>query len=354
MSGVFALTTNPQPLTAALQTGADGPRLSAPTFPQVVTITGGTGSFGQALVARLLAEPHGPKVRVVSRDEKKHDDMARQWPAGPRLTYVLGDVRDVATLRRAFDGADAVVHAAAYKIVGQGEIHPAEFTHTNTLGTLNVMNAAIDCGVARALLISTDKACSPLNTYGNTKALAERFFVHGNSLGVTRGSRFATVRGGNIWNSRGSVMQVWRAAVAAGQRITVNGADTTRFHLTMEDWLAFAWQALLTMHGGEVFIPKAPAWRLGDLARAFTPVFDVVGARPGDKAAEWLYSGEESYRVVDAGWAYVLEPGVEVRGVWSYQPWWGVEVAQGVPYSSAGAPRVEGEALERLVGEVTR
>lgn len=336
----------------ALETGLSLAPLPMPSQPSTVCITGGTGSFGQALTAYLLADPHGPKVRIISRDEKKHEDMARRFPAGPRLTYILGDVRNLDTLRRAFDGADAIVHAAAYKIVGQGETAPAEFTYTNSIGTLNVMHAAIDCNVPRSLLISTDKACAPLNAYGNTKALAERFFIHGNTLGAVRGCRFASVRGGNIWGSRGSVMQVWQGVVASGGRVVVNGADVTRFHLTMADWVAFAWRALTEMHGGETFIPKARAWRLVDLARAFTPGFDVKVGRPGDKAAEWLYSGDESYRVVNADWAFVLEPTVEVRRVWSYESWQGTPVLTGIPYASNSAAQMGVGELARLVEEL--
>lgn len=324
-------------------------------LPQTVTITGGTGSFGQALTAWLLSQPHGPKVRVVSRDEKKHEDMARVFPPGPRLTYILGDVRNIDTLRRAFDGADAVVHAAAYKRVGYGELYPVEFTQTNTIGTDNVVRAAIDCNVPRSLLISTDKACSPVNAYGLTKALAERFFIAGNSLGALRGTRFACVRGGNIWNSDGSVMGVWRAALAAGQRPVVYGADVTRFHLPMTDWVAFAWRGLTQMHGGEIFIPKACAWRLVDLAAAFAgEAFDVAPARPGDKAAEWLYSGDESYRVVDTAAAYVLEPPHAFRRVWNYEGWEGRGVAGGVPYASDGAPQMSAAELAALVKELGR
>lgn len=334
--------TSPTPLT-----------LADPNSPHTVTITGGTGSFGQALTAWLLSQPNGPKVRVLSRDEDKQERMAQTLPAGPRLTYILGDVRNPEALRRAFDGADAVVHAAALKRVGFGERFPDEFMLTNVLGAHNVVRAAIECNVPRSLLISTDKACSPLNNYGASKRLAEGLFTQGNSLGAGRGCRFASVRGGNIWNSRGSVMQVWREQLAAGKRIVVNGADTSRFHLTMIEWVMFAWDALQQMHGGEIFIPKAPAWRLTDLARAFVGEdFECLPGRPGDKAAEWLYSGDESYRVVNTGPAYVLEPPHEFRQIWNYQAWQGLWVSRGMPYASNNAPQVSRADLEQLVKEL--
>jgi UDP-N-acetylglucosamine 4,6-dehydratase len=304
------------------------------------------------MTAHFLSQPGGPKVRVLSRDEDKQEQMMAAHPPGARLSYFLGDVRSLDTLRRAFDGADAVLHAAALKRVGFGERFPDEFTATNVYGSHNVIRAAIDCGVGRTLLVSSDKACSPLNNYGVGKRAAEGLFIQGNSLAAGRGLRFAVVRGGNIWNSRGSVAPKWKAAADAGQPITVNGEHVTRFHLLMGDWLRFNLDALTQMHGGEVFVPKAEAWALGDLARAFGAPVIPCPPRPGDKAAEWLYSGDESYRVVETDWAYVLEPPADFRAIWNYHPWPGRAVALGQPYASDTARRLSAAELRRLVEEL--
>lgn len=299
----------------------------------------------------LLGLPDGPKVRLLSRDEDKQERMAQRFPAGARISYFLGDVRSVETLCRAFDGADVVIHAAAYKRVSFGERNPAEFNETNANGSWNVVRAAIECGVGRSLLISSDKACAPLSNYGVSKRMAEGLFIQGNSIGVGRGCLFSATRGGNIWNSRGSVAQIWKSALERGEPLQVNG-EVSRFHLEMPRWVQFNWDVITRMGGGEIFIPRARSWNLIDLARAFSENITVGPARPGDKAAEWLYSGDESYRVTDAGWAFVLEPPADFRRIWNYQPWPGEPVPPGVPYASDSAPKLSADELRQLVREL--
>src|SRR3990167_11490666 len=216
---------------------------------ETVLITGGTGSFGRAF-ARFLLDTTTARVRLFSRDEHKQADLARTLPSGPRVTYIIGDVRDRDRLAIAAEGCTAIVHAAALKRVDSGERQADEFVKTNIAGTQNVIWAALACRVSHSLLISSDKCCNPINQYGRTKGIAEGLFVQANSLGVSRGCRFATVRGGNVWASRGSVAQIWHQARDESRPIPFHsdGQTVTRFHLEMLVWCAFGWRAITEMH----------------------------------------------------------------------------------------------------------
>ena len=317
---------------------------------ETVLITGATGSFGRAF-AQFLLDSTPVHVRLLSRDEHKQADMARDMPPGPRVTYILGDVRDRDQLTIAAESCTAIVHAASLKMVPAGERAADEFVKTNIGGTQNVIRAALECGVRRSLFVSSDKACNPLNHYGKTKAVAEGLFVQANALGVSRGCRFAVVRGGNVWASRGSVAQVWRAARAAGEPLIFysDGQITTRFHLEMPAWCAFCWRALCEMHGGEIFIPKVRAWALATLAAAFGGPQDHQRLRSGDKAHETLITADEAARTVDNGWAYVIEPSGEITQVWDYRPWSGWRPPQGWAYTSDMAERLSLAELAVLV-----
>jgi len=315
----------------------------------ILLLTGGTGSFGRAFAEFLITNTDS-HLRIFSRDEHKQDAMAAALPPGERLTYILGDVRDVERVKRAADGADAIVHAAALKRVPQGERHVDEFTKTNIGGTANVIEAALAAGVRRSLFISSDKAVSAFNSYGKTKAVAEALWIHANELGVLRGCRFAVARGGNVWGSRGSVVEIWRERTARGETLALTDPDATRFCLPMDEWTAFCWRALSELRGGEIFAPKLMAWRLGDLAEALGAQggkhgdsYTVIGSRFGDKRHECLISAEESVRAVDVVWSYIVEPSSELRAVWDYAPWPGLlcDWAQaGAAYSSDAAMRM--------------
>src|SRR3990167_4231694 len=203
--------------------------------PQTYLITGGTGSFGSAFASRLLSDAFGPRVRIFSRDEYKQDAMQSACPAGGRLASIIGDVRDEKAINRAADKCQVIVHAAALKIVRQGERHANEFVMTNVLGTGNVCGAAIANYVPKSLLISSDKAVQPINHYGKSKATAEGVLIESNSLGVSRSCRFSIVRGGNVWASRGSVVETWKAVVKRGEPIEITDPDATRFYLHMSE-----------------------------------------------------------------------------------------------------------------------
>lgn len=319
-----------------------------PNLPttNTIVVTGGTGSFGSAFT-RFLLDTTTLRVRVLSRDEHKQEAMMRLLPPGPRLTYILADIRDTTALRQAFDGAWAVVHAAALKVVGQGERHADEFAKTNVVGSQNVISAALSAGVRRSVLISSDKACQPINLYGATKRVAESLFVQANVLGVSRGCTFAVVRGGNVWRSNGSVANVWQAQIDQGHPIYVYGDGVTRFNLCMADWTAFVYKALGNMWGGEIFAPIAPAWGLLELATASDSRINVINpARPGDKQHETLVSADEAPRTVTTDWCHVVQPPEALRAVWNYEPWQGAPLA--APYSSDTARRMSMEELRAL------
>ena len=332
----------------------DGPPVSF-AFSETICITGGTGSFGSAF-ARYLFDTTNAKLRIFSRDEHKQERMAASLPPGPRVTYIIGDVRDRGRLCRAFDGASIVVHAAALKTVPAGERHVSEFKRTNIDGTENVVGAALDCGGGGSVFISSDKAVQSVNEYGKAKAVGEGLFIQGNALGVSRGSRFAVVRGGNVWGSNGSVLTKWGECRAAGLPIMVAGPETTRFHLPMAYWIEFCRHAVESMTGGEIFTPKVKAWRLGDLAAAYDAPMTVTGARPGDKLHETLISANESPRAIDAGWAFIVEPSPDLRDVWNYKPHTGLAVDWlhvGASYTSDTADRMTVDELRELLSNTT-
>ena len=264
-----------------------------------ILITGGTGSFGHAFIRHMLVQPDCPdRLCILSRDEYKQHVMAQTFHDA-RLRFFLGDVRDVSRLRLAFHGVDTVIHAAALKQVPAGEYNPEEFVLTNIFGSMNVLKAARDAGVGRTLLLSTDKACSPVTHYGATKLCAERLFTAANSL---HGSMSASTRYGNIIGSRGSVIPCWKQAMAEGRAVRVTEPEATRFHMRQEDAVALVLLALREMRGGEVFIPKLRSYRLIDLAHLVVggPV-DVTGLGPAEKKHEVLVSHDEMRTALDFG-----------------------------------------------------
>lgn len=313
-----------------------------------ILITGGTGSFGSAF-ARHILDNTECKVRIFSRDEHRQETMADSFPPGPRMTYILGDIKEYDKLCVACDGCDMIVHAAALKTVPAGERHADEFARTNVDGSMNVVWAAHSSRVSKSILISSDKAVSPQNLYGSTKMVAERLFVQANKIGVGRDCRLAAVRGGNVFGSRGSVTERWKATALKGSELPVTDSGATRFFLRMSDWTAFVWRAINEMAGGEIFIPRARAWRLMDLAVATGRPIVEIGRRPGDKQHETLYSADESYRTVDAGWAFVVQPPEDLRAVWNYRPHEGTPVMPGMAYTSETAERMPVAELAALL-----
>jgi len=277
---------------------------------RVVLITGGTGSFGHAFIRYVLGSTSVKKLIVFSRDEWKQSEMQRAFD-DPRLRYFLGDVRDLSRLKRAFDGVDFVIHAAALKQVPTLEYNPFEAVKTNIIGSQNIITAAIDCRVKKVVALSTDKAANPLNLYGATKLCAEKLFQASNSYTGDNGTSFAVVRYGNVVGSRGSVVPFFLEERKSG-RLPITDLRMTRFWITLEKSVELVMHALDVMRGGEIFIPKIPSMRIADLAKVICPSceIDEVGIRPGEKLHEVLMTEEEATRAYDFGENFVIRPTV--------------------------------------------
>ncbi len=290
-----------------------------PTF----LIFGGSGSFGHAFVKTLLAMgDDGPRqIYVFSRDELKQSEMRRRFP-DPRLDFFIGDVRDAARVRRACEAhVDVIIQAAAMKRIEACERNPWEAALTNIVGSQNIVNSAIDCGVPQVLALSTDKACAPLGVYGASKLMMERLVTQGNNYAGGR-AKLSCVRYGNCTHSRGSMIPIFEDLARDGKPIRVTDDRATRFLLPLTDdgydasnrplWTAvrFVLWALSVMKGGEVFIPKLPAARVVDVARAVAPEAEVVlsGLGPFEKLHESMISPDEARSAVDLGPAYALLP----------------------------------------------
>lgn len=291
---------------------------------QVVLITGGTGSLGRKLAAMLLEEFAARKVIILSRDELKQHEMRTSGLEHPNLRYFLGDVRDADRLRRAMQGVDVVVHAAALKQVPACEYNPIEAVLTNVMGARNVIEAALDCRVRDVLAVSTDKAVNPVNVYGATKLVSEKLFVQANAYSGSGPTRFSCVRYGNVVGSRGSVVPLFVEQRAAG-KLTVTDPRMTRFWLTLESAARFVLRAVSYMHGGEIFVPKLPSMNIVELARAVAPGCQIeqVGVRAGERLHEVLLQEEESRHAVELDELFVIKPA---------HPWWPADAwAQGRP-----------------------
>ena len=301
-----------------------------------VLVTGGTGSFGKQFVATMLAEYHPRRLAVISRDELKQSEMAAQFPVGgdSPMRYFLGDVRDSDRLHRAFDGVDVVVHAAAMKQVPAAESDPFEAVLTNIMGTKNVIDAAINCGVKRVFTLSTDKAVNPVNLYGATKLVAEKLTVQANTYGKAKGCSFACCRYGNVVGSRGSVVPLFKKQKLNG-KITLTDERMTRFWITLDQGVRFVIRCIEQMTGGEVFVPKIPSMKMSDLAEALAPGVEKVevGIRPGEKLHEALIGEDESRLVREFDDHYVLYPAYASWGDESV-PHDGAEVAERFRYQS--------------------
>jgi len=290
---------------------------------KAVLVTGGTGSFGRAFVASLLAASGVRRIVVFSRDELKQWEMQQHYRGEDRLRFFIGDVRDRQRLVRAFSGIDIVVHAAALKQIPATEYNPFEAVRTNIYGAENVIDAAIDEGVLQVIALSTDKASSPVNLYGATKLVSDKLFVAGNAYAGGRRTRMAVVRYGNVLGSRGSVVSHFRALAATGT-LPITDARMTRFWITLDQAVHRVCVSLSRMHGGEIFVPKLPSMKIVDLARAVAPDarIEIVGIRPGEKLHEEMIGVESARHTLDVGDHYVIQPDVD---------WWIRDRLEGTP-----------------------
>jgi len=283
---------------------------------QSILVTGGTGSFGKHFCKTMLEKYHPKVIRIYSRDELKQHEM-RQTFGDDVIRYFIGDVRDGDRLKRAMEGIDIVIHAAALKQVPSCEYNPFEAVKTNVYGAQNVIDASIDTGVKKVVALSTDKAVNPVNLYGATKLCADKIFIQGNAYSGPRGTHFSCVRYGNVIGSRGSVIPLFREQKKTG-KITITDERMTRFWLTLDQAVELVVNALCHMQGGEIFVPKIPSMKIMELAKAVAPEckMEVIGIRPGEKLHEVLITEEEGRNTVAYNGMYVIMPN---RSWWERQ-----------------------------------
>ena len=277
-----------------------------------ILITGGTGSFGNAFVGTILRRhPNINRLVVYSRDELKQSEMAQTYSEKehPGLRYFIGDVRDEARLRRALEGIDVVVHAAALKQVPAAEYNPFECIKTNVLGAQNVIEACLDSQVERVVALSTDKAAAPINLYGATKLCSDKLFVAANNIKGKRDIRFSVVRYGNVMGSRGSVIPFFLDRRKSGL-LPITDPRMTRFNISLQEGVDMVLWSIEHSWGGEILVPKIPSYRLLDVAEAVGPECrrEIVGIRPGEKIHEEMITVSDSQNTVDLGRYFAILP----------------------------------------------
>lgn len=276
-----------------------------------ILVTGGTGALGRHFIQTVLNNhPEVGEIVVFSRDELKQFEMAKAMPS-PKIRYIIGDIRDLARVKRAFAGIDIVVHAAAMKQVPAAEMHPFEAIKTNILGAHNVIEAALDEGLEQVAAISTDKAASPNNLYGATKLCADKLFSAANQWTTKGGPTFSIIRYGNVIGSPASVVPFFMEKRASGV-LPVTHPDMTRFHTTPDGAVNMVLYALEHAWGGEIFVPKIPSFRLPDLATAIGPDCEqqITGIRPGEKLNEDLITPADSLKTLEFDQHFVICPSI--------------------------------------------
>jgi len=259
-----------------------------------ILITGGTGSFGQAFVRRLLAESDYDRICIYSRDEAKQAAMREKFDNDDRLRFFIGDVRDQSRLYRAMEDIDVVVHAAALKRIETCFYNPGEMVKTNVIGSMNVIEAAHDAGVKKVVALSTDKAFQPVSAYGHSKALAESLFLAANYARGKCGPIFAVTRYGNVAGSNGSVIPKWIELLKTTYTLPITDPDCTRFYMTLDESVNLVMDTIDNMQGGELNIPELPAYRLGDLMKAMDGLPKYIGLPAFEKKHESMEAGKSS------------------------------------------------------------
>ncbi len=320
-----------------------------------VLVTGGTGSFGKKLIDTLLHKyPNIRRVVVYSRDELKQFEMAQVYPESryPQMRYFIGDVRDRDRLRRAMQGIDQVVHAAALKQVPAAEYNPFEAVKTNVLGAQNVIETSIDEGVRKVVALSTDKAAAPINLYGATKLCSDKLFVSANNFKGGADIKFSVVRYGNVMGSRGSVIPFFLKQREKGV-IPITDTRMTRFNITLEEGVALVLYAMTHMWGGEILVPKIPSYKILDVAEAVAPgcKHEIVGIRPGEKLHEEMITETDALNSLEFKNHFVILPSVRLWDVDRYmETFEGQRCRSGFRYSSGtNTDWLSVEDLRRLI-----
>ncbi len=315
-------------------------------------ITGGTGSFGNAVLRRFLNSDLR-EIRIFSRDEKKQDDMRKKYNS-PKLKFYIGDVRDYQSVQNAVRGADLIFHAAALKQVPSCEFHPLESVKTNVLGTENVLEAAISNGVHRVIVLSTDKAVYPINAMGISKAMMEKVAVAKSRN--SNGTVINVTRYGNVMCSRGSVIPLFVNQIRTGQPFTITDPNMTRFMMTLDDAVDLVLFAFEHGQSGEIFVQKAPAATIETLAYALTSLLGkpehevrVIGTRHGEKLYEALLSREEMVAAEDLGKYYRVPPDLRDLNYSKFIEQGDIKISEAIEYNSHNTERLDVHGMQNLL-----
>ena len=274
-----------------------------------ILITGGTGSFGKSFVPMTLEQFNPQRLIIYSRDEMKQWEMAQKYSDDERVKFIVGDVRDKDSLKRALVDVDFVVHAAATKIVPTAEYNPFECIKTNINGAMNIIDACIESGVKRTVALSTDKASNPINLYGATKLASDKLFVAANAFSLRNKTKFSVVRYGNVMGSRGSVIPFFQSLANSGI-LPITDTRMTRFMITLEQGVNLVWHAFSDMCGGEIYVKKIPSMSITDIATAVAPEakYDIIGIRPGEKIHEQMIGEEDAAQTIEYEEYYKVLP----------------------------------------------
>ena len=320
-----------------------------------ILVTGGTGSFGRKFVETILERyPGVRRIVVFSRDEMKQFEMSQDFPPDyyPQIRYFIGDVRDAERLKRAMEGIDIVIHAAALKQVPAAEYNPFECIKTNVLGAQNVIEACLDSKVQRVVSLSTDKAAAPINLYGATKLCSDKLFVAANHMRGRRDIKLSVVRYGNVMGSRGSVIPFFIKKRHEGL-LPITDERMTRFNITLDQGVSLVLRALDIMWGGEIYVPKIPSYRITDLARAVDGECrtKVIGIRPGEKLHEEMITETDAFNTIEFDDYYVILPSMRLWDVDKFsQEFNGRPCPDGFSYNSgANTDWLSVEQLRKLI-----
>ena len=314
-----------------------------------VLITGGTGSFGKKFVEIILRDyPDVKRIVIYSRDELKQFEMAQLYPEDlyPQIRFFIGDVRDAARLKRALEGIDIIIHAAALKQVPTAEYNPDECIKTNIGGAQNVIDGVLATNVKVVVALSTDKAAAPINLYGATKLCSDKLFIAANNIKGARDLRFSVVRYGNVMGSRGSVIPFFMKKKEEGI-IPITHKEMTRFNISLEEGVEMVMYAIKNALGGEIFVPQIPSYKIETVAKAIAPdaKLEYIGIRPGEKLHEEMITESDSYNTIKFDRYYAILP-TDVNKEKFLSHYNAKEVPQGFKYNSG--TNTEWETVESM------